>query len=201
MRWTKPTFKFLWSKTRFDFETDYRISQGQACQWLSPLVTHTATQCEAKSQAAVSAYATSYARLRFTVERYGRPWFVAFDKTNAIRIVAAIKRRGDDASYYEGTERPSKRSYEHGARVVLPTVKKSPDGLYSASSTHVHYWGEGGLPDKPEKYLIERYRNGMWMQVSAWNKRYLAESAKRRGDRIRVIGGESVNYATLEIIV
>ena len=192
--WTTINQRKFWNYEYFQFETDMRVKNPKvASKWLSPLV-----------ERDIPLYIASISQqpaARFTVERYGRPWFVSFDKPNAVRIVNAIISRGDESCYYEGLERPSKRSYEHGSRVVLPPVRKSPDGQHSASSTHVHYWGEGGKPDRPEKYLVERYSGGTWMQISAWNKKYLALSAKRRGDRIRVIGGDSIGYATLEIIL
>lgn len=129
-------------------------------------------------------------RARFTVYRYGLPWLVCFSKAFADGICKAIKTRGEPSHYHEGTERPAKRSYEYGARVVLPSVKPSPQRPLSAPSERVHYWGQGAKPIVQETaYLVEEFdlRHQAWVTLKRYEYRYQAERACLRGQRIRAI--------------
>lgn len=146
--------------------------------------------------------ADNFMRARFTVYRYGQPWFVAFSKGFASGIVSAIKNRGEESSYHEGTERPSKRSYERSGRVVLPSVKAAPQRLHSASSTHVHYWGDGGLPDRPHKFLIEAYdvRLKAWITTASYDWQCVAESVRKPHQRIRIVADAASGYKTVQIL-
>ena len=140
--------------------------------------------------ASAKQFALSPFTVRFTVYRYGQPWFVAFSKSFAHDITDIIKSRGEPSHYHEGTERPAKRSYEHGARVVLPSVKPSPQRALSAPSERVHYWGEGAKPIVQETaYLVEAFdlRHQAWVTLKRYEYRYQAERACLRGQRVRAI--------------
>lgn len=146
--------------------------------------------------------ADNFMRSRFTVYRYGRPWLVAFSKGFASGIVSAIKARGEESSYHEGVERPSKRSYEHSARMVLAPVKKSPQRRHSAPSERVHYWGDGGLRDRPHKYLVETYdiRLKSWVTTTSYDWQCVAESVRKPHQRIRVVADAATGYKTVQIL-
>lgn len=146
--------------------------------------------------------ADNFMRSRFTVYRYGQPWFVAFSKGFASGIVSAIKNRGEESSYHEGSERPSKPSYELGARMVLAPIKTAPQRRHSAPSEHVRYWGEGGLPDKPHKFLVEAYdvRLKAWVTTASYDWQCVAEAKRKPHQRIRIVADAASGYKTVQIL-
>ena len=148
--------------------------------------------------------ADNFGRSRFSVLRDNQPYMVAFDKSFAVSAVTALKARGFHATMYEGLERPSKRSYENAPRVVLPSIKAAPQRRHSASSTVVHYWGEQGrLPVDTLTYLVESYdvRHKTWLTVSSHEYLSVAESVRKRHERIRVIYGDKVyGFKTVQIL-
>lgn len=146
----------------------------------------------------------NFMRSRFTVERDNQPYLVAFDKAYAVSAVGALKARGFHAVMYEGKERPSKPSYERSGRVVLPSVKAAPQRLHSASSTHVHYWGEQGrLPTESLTYQVEAYdvRHKAWIMQSTHEYQSEAEAKRKRHERIRIVYGDRVyGFQTVQIL-
>ncbi len=202
MLWIKPCYRLREAVTQrfpsggYLLACDIAFAHGRASPWNGwmPQGTGIGQQQAEKSLHQPQSMPESRHFARFMVYRSGRPWFVAFSRDFATRVCKAIRDRGESADYAEyngaGTERPAKRSYEHSARVVLPSVKPSPQRALSAPSERVHYWGQGARPIVQETaYLVEEFdlRHQAWVTLKRYEYRYQAERACLRGQRVRAI--------------